>query len=55
MKVRSDIAETVDEGSMPTLIMDNLLVSFDIMDHPKLLKGLEKNFNPSKTYSNPRF
>ena len=41
LKMYSDIAEGIDEGSMTALIMLNLTAAFDVTDHPVLLKHLE--------------
>jgi len=40
LKVHSDIAEALDEGSMIALIMLDLSAAFDVIDHPILLKRL---------------
>ena len=39
--MHSDIAEALGEGSMTALIMLDLSVAFDLIDHPILLKCLE--------------
>jgi hypothetical protein len=39
--VHSDIAEALGEGSMTALIMLDLSVAFDLIDHPILLKCSE--------------
>ena len=44
LKVHSDIAEALDEGSMTALIMLDLSPAFDVIDHPILLKRLEFSF-----------
>jgi len=44
LKVHSDIAESLDEGSMTALIMLDLSAAFDVIDHPLLLKRLELSF-----------
>ena len=36
-----DIAEALDEGSMTILIMPDLSVAFDVVDHQIILKRLE--------------
>jgi len=41
LKVRSDITEALDEGSMTALSMLDLSAAFDVVDHPILLKRLE--------------
>ena len=38
LKVHSDIAEALDEGSMTALIMLDLSAAFDVIDHPILLE-----------------
>jgi len=40
LKVHSEIAEALDEGSMTALIMLDLSAAFDVIDHPILLKRL---------------
>ena len=42
--MHSDIAEALNEGSMIALIMLDLSVAFDVIDHPMLLKRLEFSF-----------
>ena len=45
LKVHSDIAEALNEGSMTALIMLDLSLAFDVViDKPILLKGLEFSF-----------
>ena len=44
LKVHSDIAEALDEGSMTALIMFDLSAAFDVIVHPILLKRLEFSF-----------
>ena len=41
LKVYIDIAVALDEGSMTALIMLDLSSTFDVIDHPILLKHLE--------------
>ena len=41
MKVDSDTAEALDERSITALIMLDLSATFDVIDHPILLKRLE--------------
>ena len=40
LKVYSDIAEVLDEGSTTGFIMFDLSVTFGVIDHPILLKSL---------------
>jgi len=42
--VHSDIAETLDKGSMTALITLDLFAAFDVIVHPILLKRLEFSF-----------
>jgi len=44
LKVHSDIAEAIDEGSMTELTMLDLSAAFDVIDHPILMKRLEFSF-----------
>jgi len=44
MKVHSNIAQALDEGSMAALIMLDLSIAFDVIDHPITLKSLEFSF-----------
>ena len=44
LKVHSDIAEALDEGSMTALIMLDLSAAFDVIDHLILLNPLELSF-----------
>ena len=44
LKVHSDIAEALDEGSMTALITLDLAAAFDVIDHPIPLKRLESSF-----------
>ena len=39
-KVHIDLAEALDEGSMTALIMFDLSIAFDVIDHPELPKCL---------------
>jgi len=48
LKVHSDIAEALDEGSMTALIMLDLSTAFDVIDHPILIKHLEFSFGIKK-------
>jgi len=41
LKVRIDITEALDEGSMAALIMLDLSAALNVVDHPELLKRLE--------------
>ena len=47
LKVHSDIVEALDKGSMAALIVLDL--SFDVIDHPLLLKRLEFYFGIKET------
>jgi len=42
LKVHTDIAEAVDEGSMAVLIMPDSSVTREVTGHPKSLKCLER-------------
>ena len=42
--MHSDIAETLDKGSMTALITLDLFAAFDVIVHPILLKRLEFSF-----------
>ena len=44
MKVHSDIAEALGEGTMTALIMLDLTAAVDAIDHPILLKHFESSF-----------
>ena len=41
LKLHSDTAEALDEGSMTALIIFYLSAAFDVIDHPILLNHLE--------------
>jgi len=50
LKIHNDIAEALDEGSMTTLIMLDLSVDYDVIDHSILLKHFEFwNWNDSSS------
>jgi len=51
LRVHSDIAEALDEGSMTALIMLDLSEAFDGIDHPILQKRLECFFGIKKNTS----
>ena len=44
LKVHSDVAEAIDEGSTTALIILDLSAAFDVTDHPIVLRHLEFSF-----------